>query len=168
MAWTSPRTWVAGEVVTASIGNTHWRDNFKAIGDAWTAYTPTWKSGAGGTDILIGNGTLSGVKREVGKTGDFQILLVRGSTTQLGTTGYAFGLPFISTTRRITGAAVVIDSDVAASIPHMWLGANSTEIVVHATGGNSGRRIDNNGFGTTPTAWQTSDELFLGGTVQIA
>lgn len=28
MAWTAPRTWVAGELVTAAIGNTHWRDNF--------------------------------------------------------------------------------------------------------------------------------------------
>ena len=27
MAWTTPRTWVAAEVVTAAIGNTHWRDN---------------------------------------------------------------------------------------------------------------------------------------------
>ena len=27
MAWTAPRTWVAGELVTAALGNTHWRDN---------------------------------------------------------------------------------------------------------------------------------------------
>jgi len=27
MAWTAPRTWVAGELVTASMGNVHWRDN---------------------------------------------------------------------------------------------------------------------------------------------
>mgnify|MGYP001594946638 CR=1 FL=1 len=31
MAWTTPRTWVAGELVTAPIGNTHWRDNFNAL-----------------------------------------------------------------------------------------------------------------------------------------
>lgn len=31
MAWTTPRTWVAGELVTAAIGNTHWRDNFNAL-----------------------------------------------------------------------------------------------------------------------------------------
>lgn len=27
MAWTTPRTWVTGELVTAALGNTHWRDN---------------------------------------------------------------------------------------------------------------------------------------------
>lgn len=41
MAWTTPRTWVAGETVTAALFNSHIRDNFNAIGAAWTAYTPT-------------------------------------------------------------------------------------------------------------------------------
>ena len=31
MAWTTPRTWVAGELVTASIMNTHVRDNLTAL-----------------------------------------------------------------------------------------------------------------------------------------
>jgi hypothetical protein len=31
MAWTAPRTWIAGELVTASIGNAHWRDNLLAL-----------------------------------------------------------------------------------------------------------------------------------------
>ena len=33
MAWTSPRTWVSGETVTASLANTHWRDNFNYLYD---------------------------------------------------------------------------------------------------------------------------------------
>jgi len=41
MAWTAPRTWVAGETVTAALLNTHIRDNLNAIGGAWTTYTPT-------------------------------------------------------------------------------------------------------------------------------
>lgn len=31
MAWTTPRTWVAGEIVTAAIMNTHVRDNLNEI-----------------------------------------------------------------------------------------------------------------------------------------
>jgi hypothetical protein len=31
MAWTAPRTWVTGEVVTAAIMNTHVRDNLNAM-----------------------------------------------------------------------------------------------------------------------------------------
>ncbi len=33
MAWTSPRTWVSGETVTASLANTHWRDNLNYLYD---------------------------------------------------------------------------------------------------------------------------------------
>jgi len=168
MAWTSPRTWVAGETVTAALMNTHVRDNLKAIGDAWTAYTPSWKSGAGGTDIAIGNGTLTGTYMQAGKLVHFRILIVRGSTTNLGTTGYAFGLPVTATSFRNCGPAHVLDASASAIIPHMWHGATSSEIVVHATGGSSGRRIDNNGFGTTPTAWATSDELVISGTYEAA
>ena len=46
MAWTTPRTWVAAETVTASLMNTHLRDNLNAIAavgiDGWTAVTPAW------------------------------------------------------------------------------------------------------------------------------
>lgn len=37
MAWTTPRTWVAGELVTAAIMNTHVRDNLSMVGGALTA-----------------------------------------------------------------------------------------------------------------------------------
>lgn len=41
MAWTAPRTWVAGEVVTAGMLNTHVRDNLLALGDPTiAAYGP--------------------------------------------------------------------------------------------------------------------------------
>lgn len=40
MAWTTPRTWVTNELVTASIMNTHVRDNlnalFSPLSDGWT------------------------------------------------------------------------------------------------------------------------------------
>lgn len=42
MSWTTPRTWVAGETVTAALMNAHVRDNLDAIGGAWTSYAPTF------------------------------------------------------------------------------------------------------------------------------
>jgi hypothetical protein len=38
----TPRTWVAGEVVTAAFMNTEVRDALTGIQAAWTVYTPTW------------------------------------------------------------------------------------------------------------------------------
>jgi hypothetical protein len=74
VAWTSPRTWVAGEVPTASTFNTHVRDNLKAIGDAWAAYTPTISG------WTLGNGTLAGYARQAGKDVRFRIEYTVGST----------------------------------------------------------------------------------------
>lgn len=41
MAWTSPRSWVPGEVVTAALLNTHLRDNLLAVGGGWPTWSPT-------------------------------------------------------------------------------------------------------------------------------
>lgn len=40
MAWTSPRTWVSGETLTAALLNTHVRDDLKALTE-YAAWTPT-------------------------------------------------------------------------------------------------------------------------------
>ena len=46
MAWTAPRTWVVGEVVTAALMNTHVRDNLLFLGDD---HDHSGDSGDGGT-----------------------------------------------------------------------------------------------------------------------
>ena len=51
MAWTSPRTWAAGETVTAALLNTHLRDNLNAIRER-----EAWFSAAAG-NIAVGAGT---------------------------------------------------------------------------------------------------------------
>jgi hypothetical protein len=69
VAWTTPRTWVAGELVTASIGNTHWRDNLDFLKSAVDAkgYTLQGRGGsveggvlnpADATTYYIGQGRL--------------------------------------------------------------------------------------------------------------
>lgn len=78
--------------MTAAIMNTHVRDNLKAIGDAWTAYTPTW-SVISGTAPVIGNGTITGKWLDRGKTVDFRIKITMGSTTTYGNNAYTFSLP---------------------------------------------------------------------------
>lgn len=42
MAWTNPRDWTAGEVVTAAIMNTHLRDNLLSIFNGGVSGTPGW------------------------------------------------------------------------------------------------------------------------------
>lgn len=56
MAWTAPRTWVVGEIVTAAIQNTHVRDNFTAVDssfDRLLAQIAEDDAGAGATQANI-------------------------------------------------------------------------------------------------------------------
>jgi hypothetical protein len=94
MAWTDPRTWVAGETVTAAQLNTHVRDNLKAVGDPWAAYTPTWTAVT--TNPTLGNGILAGDFMQAGKLVAFRIDLTFGSTTNAGSGNYRWSLPVTS------------------------------------------------------------------------
>lgn len=55
MAWTTPRTWVTGEAVSASTMNTHIRDNLLALRAALTSrvYRATTQSIANDTETLV-------------------------------------------------------------------------------------------------------------------
>lgn len=74
MAWTTPRTWVAGEVVTAANLNTHLRDNMLAVYPS----TPTWTA----VTFAAGNFTASGSQTWTLVAGDQSLFkyLVIGKT----------------------------------------------------------------------------------------
>lgn len=91
MAWTTPRTWAAGEVITAAIMNTHVRDNFNALGSPWTSFTPTWTANT--ANPSIGNGTMVGNYIQAGKLVMFRIIITAGSTTNWGTGTYSWAYP---------------------------------------------------------------------------
>jgi|SRR5882757_863645 len=91
MAWTPPRTWLAGERLTALLGNQQWRDNLKAIGDPWTAYTPVL---TGTTNPVIGNGSLLGAYVLAGKLVHWRWSFTSGTTTTYGSGNYVITLPF--------------------------------------------------------------------------
>lgn len=65
MAWTTPRTWVAGELVTAALFNTHIRDNENALPTVTSTITTTGTqtalalpSGRGNLTIFCNNASL--------------------------------------------------------------------------------------------------------------
>lgn len=65
MAWTTPRTYVAGELMTAAIGNTHWRDNFALLKTSISDDGLTWTGALAPT----GDVTLSGASAILSFTG---------------------------------------------------------------------------------------------------
>ncbi|KOG81231.1 MULTISPECIES: hypothetical protein [Streptomyces] len=87
----APRTWVVGEVVSATTMNQEIRDQWNSVLDAWTAYTPTFTSS--GTAPVLGNGVLGGRYMKVGRTVHLSITLTWGSTTTPGSGNLSFSLP---------------------------------------------------------------------------
>ena len=79
----NPFPFTAGQVLTAAQMN--------SIGEAWIAYTPSWTSG--GTQPVLGNGSITGFYTQVNKIVIARMFLVAGSTTTFGTGSYSFSFP---------------------------------------------------------------------------
>lgn len=159
MAWTSPRTWTTGETVTATILNTDHRDNLKAIGDPWTAYTPVLSNWA------KGNGTLVGKYMQAGKLIHYSIKFTAGSTSTFsgnvqitlpfavaGADGSAFAFP--------VGQAGLVDSSGTA---RGYRTAISTGTTVNLRA-EDGTNVN----GTVPWTWATGDIIEINGSYEAA
>lgn len=134
-------------------------DAAPAGSDTWTSYTPTWRVNAG--SYSLGDATLTGAYKQIGKVVFVRVRFVPGSTTTFGTGLFSFDSPVEAETRqsvscfasdsdlsdRYGGSAVVIPSTTTEGINRMFVGA----------GGNSGVGYQ------TPFTWASGDELVITG-----
>lgn len=153
MAWTSPRTWVAGETVTAAILNTHVRDNLLDLGGtaaAWTAFTPSLTNFAG---------TITSARyKQIGK---LVVVNVRISLTGAPTGQLTISVPVNYVSGTITngitvGRAVATDSGTGFHFGAIFPagGTPNTATIVGSTSLN-------NWNATVPFTWAASDQLSL-------
>ncbi|MFE9738805.1 hypothetical protein [Streptomyces sp. NPDC006477] len=91
MAIATPRTWVVGEVVTAAYMNAEIRDQWLDVLAAWVTYTPVWTASV---NPSLGNGSIVGRSKKIGRLVNFQIDLTMGTTTTYGTGAWSITLPF--------------------------------------------------------------------------
>lgn len=162
MTWTPPSTapFLAGHTPTSAELVTHITNNFKAIGDPWTAYTPVW--GSSGTAPSLGNGTITGAYRSVGNTADFRILLTAGSTTTYGTGFYTFTFPVAAILANQPGGSGFI----TRSGPLYWglipVGFGTTSFRMIGSGASALFTA------TSPATLTTGDQVCVGGTIETA
>jgi hypothetical protein len=156
MAWTSPRTWVAGEVITAALLNAHVRDNLLELNgtaSAWTSWTPTL------TNLTLGNGTMTCRYKQHAKTVEWRIFVLTGTTTVVGTNPQ-FSVPVAEVASSVqSGSAHMYDSSTAS----LWYGSsrvNSAVIQFISSGGRVAA--------TDPFVWADGDQLVGGGTYEAA
>lgn len=155
MAWTSPRTWVAGEVVSAALMNAHLRDNLKALGDSWTSYTPTMANWS------TGNGTLTGSYLNTGKLVIFRVKLTAGSTTSFSGAP-TFTLPVTAVSTRCLAATCNYFDSSASAYAGGWAFNSSTTVMLLRNDASAALSS------TVPFTWATSDELLIHGTYEAA
>ncbi|MDP8928679.1 MAG: hypothetical protein M3O70_08925 [Actinomycetota bacterium] len=161
MVWSTPRTWVTGEVVTASIMNTHVRDQFDAgfpHGTTWQTYTPTLTATT--TNPTLGSGAVqSGRYYRIGRLVTVHVQIAFGTSgVAAGSGTYLVSAPIniatsLSTVVRM-GAGDVFDFSTGARRPvsvAAGLGSGAFQMVY-----NSGVVTD-----AQPWTWAASDEIWL-------
>jgi hypothetical protein len=134
-----------------------------ALGSAWTSFTPTWTGST--SDPTIGNGTLNGAYKVIGKTFYFRIYVLGGSSTSWGTGLYGFTWPsqFVTIAEARQSCAVTLEdnSGTTRTPAAGYINASDNRIarIVYGTGSGIGN--------TTPWTWATGDMIFINGVVEI-
>lgn len=160
----TPPTFLAGELPDA--------DKFTEVSNfmiaetaAWTSAAPTWTASAGSPSL--GNGTLTGRYKRIGKTVDFQLRLTIGSTTTVGTAGafWSFTIPGGGTSAEVfLGSGWFFDTSAAANYNLTWkIDAGNTTIRTWRNDASPSAEFLNN----APVTPATGDLFMLSGTIEI-
>lgn len=165
---TTPATFSASEVVSATKMNTEVRDAFTGIQSAWTPFTPTWT--ASSVNPAIGNGSFSGsAHMRVGKTIHFRIVITMGSTTTYGTGNWFLALPItpVSTLGRIQFNASYLDTGTADRAGVATWDSATSKLLLQGPPTTAGAALT--GVGSTfPHTWANTDQLVVSGTYEAA
>lgn len=158
---TTPRTWVASEIVTAAEMNAEIHDPFTAIQAAWTTYTPTL------TGLTLGTGSSTVARyRQVGKTIDFFIQVT------LGTGGAATGS--ITATLPVTALFMSwfardcngFHSATPATFDLVGVATSTAVLTIRVPGAGAAAITATNA--TAPFTWASGDILTVQGRYEAA
>lgn len=130
----------------------------------WDTYTPTWTAAT--TNPALGNGTLVGRFRLIGRTVVCRIHLVAGSTTTFGSGAFRFALPLAAATTGTNlpqvGEAVLLDEGVTWYDAKAYIGSGDSFVQLQ-TANVSGTRVRLSFVdSTTPFTWGSTDKINIG------
>ena len=156
---------LGGVAVSASYALT--ASSTTAFDGAWTSYTPSWSTP--GTQPSIGDGTLSGAYKQIGKTVFVRVRLVFGTTTTGGTGDWQFGLPVsASSAAGVQFPCSILDAGNAwyqATVNGQYSGfTDRTSVIGQSSGANSSQGITS----TFPITWGNLDSLQFNGSYEAA
>jgi hypothetical protein len=133
---------------------------------AWTSYTPAWT--AASSNPSIGNGSLQGWYKVVGKTCFVRGNIVMGSTTTFGSGEWYVSMPFTAShADAILMTANLLDNGTAwynATLNGARAGFNHKTAIQYQ--GGAGTALDVNA--TQPHTWASTDRFLWNGSYEIA
>lgn len=141
------------------------RDVVDALEAAWVAYTPVWTAVT--TNPVIGNGTLLGRYKRIGKTVLFRVQIVAGSTTTGGSGNYSVSLPLAA---HASGRQIVTGDVVYAGGPIIVRGrieASGTSAALWVPGTTAGS-YERGLTGAVPAALAAGVTLVVEGAYEAA
>lgn len=134
---------------------------------AWSSYTPSWT--AASSNPAIGNGTLQGWYKVVGKTCFVRGNIVMGSTTTYGSGEWYVSMPFTAShADAILMSANLLDNGTAwynATINGARAGFNYKAAIQYQT---SSTGVANDVRSTQPFTWTNTDRFLWNGSYEIA
>lgn len=137
-----------------------------ALASAWQAYTPTWSASGGGH--AIGNGSLVGARRLVGKTCYWRIVMTIGTSTAAGTGVWSWGLPFAMNgsmpLASPVGQAGAFDASASSLFAGNVLAISGTGVGVIDVGAAANARWQNG----TPFSIASTDTFVLSGVYETS
>lgn len=170
MAWTTPKTWTAGSVLTAAELNEQIRDNFGAAfvtptdpTAAWTAFTPTLSGG-----WALGNSTYVATYMKIGRQVTFSAVITVGSSATKGTTLTA-ALPVTAASASgLVGIRCWGEDAGTADFMFDHYDTTTTTITFGSHFVSGTTVLLANVTSTAPFTWATGDKIGYGGTYEAA
>lgn len=152
-----------GDITTA--GDLTVTGNINSAGNltmgAWTSFTPGWTAAGGGA--AIGNGSLTGIHCQIGKTLHISWRFVTGSTTTFGTGAWRLAMPTgftLAANTNHVGAAWAFDSGASNISGTILADAANNRFVMVGPGTGSEWQS------TIPMTWVNGDTFTASITVQ--
>ena len=146
-------------------GDSTWKSITGIDTTAWDSYTPTMTGS--GSNPSLGNGTLEGFYKQIGKTVHFRMRWVAGSTTTFGSGEYRFALPVTAvsypTMFPINGSVRIEDAGAQSYNNYLPAFRSTTTLAIYVVG------TSNSTVGaTTPFTFGNTDFIYVSGSYEAA
>jgi hypothetical protein len=161
----------SGSLTGSLLGTSSWATNAITASyvtpyeGAWTSYTPIWTTD-GATQPVIGNGSITGAYKQIGKTVFVRVKLNAGSSTTFGAGAFQFSLPVTaSSPDGIQFPCSILDNGIhwyQGIVNGTYTGATHKSAIIYPNTSGWSDAVTS----TAPFTWGNTDSLQFNGSYE--